>query len=286
MMNRRNFIYSVSALIFGYTVIKPSKLLSENERDIFSEILKTAEKESWAKLNLNQIIIKVAETFVNKPYIGGTLESEGSEKLIYRLDGFDCVTFYESSLAMARIIKSGKNDIKDLEKELTFIRYQDGKIKDYPSRLHYSSEWISDNCRKKVIRDITKEIGGIIYKNKVSFMTENSKYYKALERNPEFIKQIKMNEDKINKSKRYYIPITKLSQAVKHINHGDLIFITTNKIGLDYSHTGLAYKDKNGDVKFMHASSKEKKVIIDVPLIEYVKSGKSNSGISVARAEA
>lgn len=285
-MKRRNFIYNISTLLFGSFLIKPNKLFAENEKDIFNDLVKTASKENWAKLHLNQIIVKVAESFVGKPYIGGTLETEAQEKLQYRLDGFDCVTFYESALAIARTIKSGKTDIVDFEKELTLIRYRNGKINQYPSRLHYSSEWIDDNCKKKIIKDVSKDIGGIIYNNKVSFMTENPKFYKALERNPEFIKDIKANEEKINNKKRYYIPITKLKQSINKINHGDIVFITTNKSGLDYSHTGLAYKDKDGTVKFMHASSKEKKVIIDVPLIEYVKSGKSNSGISVARAEA
>jgi hypothetical protein len=285
-MNRRNFIYGVSGLLFGSVLIKPSELFSVNELSIFQMIINISEKEKWNKLPINDIIIKVAENFIGSPYIGGSLEADGDEKLLYRLDEFDCVTFYETSLAMARVISSGKSLISELEKELILIRYRNGKINKYPSRLHYSSEWITDNCKKKIIKDITKSIGGIQYQNKVSFMSDNPKFYKALENNPNFINDIKQNEDAINHSVRYFIPISKLKQSLLKINNGDIIFIATNKAGLDYSHTGLAYKHKDGSIRFMHASSKEKKVIMDVPLIDYVKSGKSSSGISVARAVA
>ncbi len=285
-MNRRNFINSVSSLFFGSLLIKPSDLFSENENSIFLKIMTLAESEKWSKLPTNDIIIKTAEIFIGSPYIGGSLDTEAKEKLLYRLDGFDCVTFYESSLAFARIISKNKYSISDFEQELTLIRYRNGKINKYPSRLHYSSEWIADNCKKKIVKDITMSIGGIIYNNKVSFMTDNPKYYKALENNPDFIEEIKHNEDLINSSKRYYIPVAKLKQSLSNIKNGDIIFIATNKSGLDYSHTGLAFKHNDGSIRFMHASSKEKKVIIDVPLIDYVKSGKSSCGISVARAVA
>ena len=67
---------------------------------------------------------------------------------------------------------------------------------------------------------------------------------------------------------------------------GDVIGITTydgKRIGT--SHVGLAYRDGNGVLRFMHASAPRNhgKVVLDMRLKDYLYKFRSNAGIMVAR---
>ena len=44
-------------------------------------------------------ILDVAESYLGVPYVAGTLESEGAERLIINEDSVDCTTFVELSVA-------------------------------------------------------------------------------------------------------------------------------------------------------------------------------------------
>ena len=63
--------------------------------------------------------------------------------------------------------KAGKTTFEDYEKEILNLRYRDGKLTDYTSRLHYFSDWIFDINKRGIGKDITKEIGGEKYNLKV-----------------------------------------------------------------------------------------------------------------------
>lgn len=249
----------------------------------FSQIMEQARKERWLSLPMGQCMGNVGLLLVGTDYVAGTLEGEGPE--ICRLDftGLDCVTFYENVLCMARILRKGKTSFEDLVAEITFTRYRGGRLTDYTSRLHYTSDWIYDNEQKKVVKNITREIGGEELLVRVSFMSKNPEYYPALKRNPEFIETIARIEEEINKHQHWYIPKGKIKEAEKHIQTGDIIAMATSKEGLDYGHTGLAYRDNERRVRFLHASLNEKKVILDRELYKYIDSVETHIGITIAR---
>jgi hypothetical protein len=283
-MNRRSFLKSTAITIIGLNFAS-NQIFAQTGKDIFSltKILKKAEKEEWCKLNLNEIIIKVGSEFIGVPYVGGTLDVNTEESCIVSQEGLDCVTFMETSLCAARIIKKKKYTIEDLKEEVTFTRYRDGKLKGYESRLHYTKEWILNNIKKGVIKDITGDLGGVPFKNEVFFMSKNPKYYSSLKSNKELTAKIAKIEENINSQKILYIPTTKISSIEKKLQSGDLIAIATSKDGLDYSHVGLINKGKDGIARFFHASLKQKKVYLDTSISEYLASVKTNIGITVLR---
>jgi hypothetical protein len=176
----------------------------------------------------------------------------------------------------------GRLTIEDYEKELEFLRYRDGVRTDYPSRLHYFSEWIYDNAQKGILNDITKDIGGKVYANNPSFMSANPKFYAQLS-NEAYIDQIKIAEAGIAKRTYYYLPKEDVQSHEKMIKPGDLIAITISMDNLDISHVGIAV-EKNGRIHLLHASSTSKQVeISEKPLSDYLLSHKSQSGIMVCR---
>lgn len=233
---------------------------------------------------INEVIVEIGKTFIGTDYVAHTLESNDNENLVINLTGLDCTTFLETTLAFARCIKKEKYSFDDYLNELTFIRYRDGKIDKYPSRLHYFSDWIFNNQQKGIVQDVTKEIGGEPIKFSVNFMSENPQLYKQLKSNPSFISTIKKQESEINTRQYYYLPENEIEKYESGINSGDLIALTTSDKGLDIGHVGIAIKSDNGRIYFLHAPLAGKKVqITEMPLSEYTKKIKKHTGIIVLR---
>ncbi len=255
----------------------------EKTREVFSRIIQKAQKEDWPSFPIGECMGKIATLFIGTEYVGGTLEGKGPEICRVDLTGLDCVTFFENVLCLARILKKSKTSFDDFLAELTFTRYRKGVLTDYTSRLHYTSDWIHDNEEKRVVKNVTEELGGEVYSVRVSFMSENPGYYQALREFPEFIETIAGIEKEINDRKHWYIPLRKIKSIHKRLQTGDIIAVATNKKGLDYSHTGLVFRDEKNKIRFLHASSAKKKVLLDTQLHKYIKSVETHIGITVAR---
>lgn len=240
-------------------------------------------------MSIGELSIAIAKQFSGKPYLGGTLDApykagEKLEKLVYSFEKFDCVTFVETVIASARAILCGEANLSAFERELTNIRYRNGVIKLYPSRLHYTSEWIIDNEKRGNLIDLTNDISKT--KRKIAtvfFMSKNRGLYPALIGNDKMFLDIFLNEQNINSKSRTYIPNHAINECLDKIQTGDVIAIATKKAGLDYSHVGFAVRTDDGIVRLMHASSSKKQVILDEDIATYLKGNKSAIGISVIR---
>jgi hypothetical protein len=297
-MNRRDFFssaaaWSVSLLLAGRTQQDVARVKNENSfragdkgkrtGEVFTQIIERARKEGWESLSIGECMGNVGLLLLGTEYAPGTLEGEGPEICRADLAALDCVTFFENVLCLARILKQEKTTFDDFLAELAFTRYRNGKLTDYTSRLHYTSDWIYDNERKKVVKDITPEIGGEIFPVKVSFMSRHPQNYPALKEFPEFIGTVSELERKINLRQHWYIPQRKIKGIQKHIQTGDIVAVATNREGLDYTHTGLAFRDEKGRVRLLHASQKERMVCLDKELYKYIRSVETGIGITVAR---
>jgi len=263
--------------------IRTAQNKESRTNEIFHNIIKRAREEEWRSLPIGECMGNIGLHFVGTEYVAGTLEGEGPEVCRVDLSGLDCVTFFENVLCISRILKKDKTSFDDFKGEISFTRYREGMLTDYTSRLHYTSDWIYDNEKKKVVRNITKEIGGEEFPFKVSFMSKNPHFYQSLKEFPEFIETIAILEKEITKRKHWYIPKSKIKQAQKHIQTGDIIALATAKEGLDYGHTGLAYRDERGKMRFLHASQRKEKVLLDAELYKYTQSIETYIGITIAR---
>jgi hypothetical protein len=164
------------------------------------------------------------------------------------------------------------------------IRYRDGVIDQYPSRLHYFSDWIYDNVEKGIVEDVTEKIGGQKTKFSLNFMSKHPESYKNLKENPDFIPAIKKQEKEICCREYYFIPKEELKSKEAFINNGDLIAITTTVEGLDIGHTGIAVKMEDGRIHLLHAPTKNTKVqITEQPLMDYLMKYNRHSGVIVLR---
>lgn len=254
----------------------------EGTRRKFNEVRSKIIDSNWKALPIGSLVSKVGLELLEAPYVGGTLDGTGREVCTVDMLRLDCVTLFEVSLNMARIMQLGKDSLEDLVEAVTYTRYRDGILSDYTSRLHYTSEWIDNNIKKGVVVDVTSQLGGIPFVLQLGFMSQNPKYYPALVAEPRYVEVMRSIEQRVNTTSRTIIPRQSIANIESQLQDGDIIAIATSKKGLDYSHTGMIVRD--GDrARFLHASSTKKKVILDGPISEYVGRLESNLGITVLR---
>ena len=87
--------------------------------------------------------------------LGGRYEAHGlvgsaevPEELVAPLDRFDCVTFVETVLALARAA-----DPAGFVDELRRIRYDGGQV-EWAARNHYMTEWVRRNGKTRVVKGV------------------------------------------------------------------------------------------------------------------------------------
>lgn len=277
------FLSLIFSISFSISILP--QVYTEKDVEICTSKFELAVAKKLSEKPINEIISEVGKSFLETRYEAFSLEKDGEEQLVIHLSGLDCTTFLENTLTLSRCVKAGKTSFEDYQEELTFIRYRHGKLNGYTSRLHYFSDWIYNNIQKGVVEDITKNIGGIPIKFDVYFMSKNPDKYKHLTETPLLIPTIVKQEKSISKRKYYYIPKKKVEQFESKIQIGDLIAITTNIPGLDIGHVGIAVKESDGRIHFLHAPLVGSKVqISEKPLPEYLASVKKHTGIIVLRA--
>ena len=272
-----------------------------HEDDSIFKVRVQSIREIYPKAGEN-LIVEIGKLFLGTPYVGGTLDRDPSkEYLVVDLHEFDCVTFYETTLALYRASvlstydgskSSPPNAVEySLEHELQQLRYRHGDIAGYPSRLHYTTDYFYDAEKKGLLRNVTRTIGGAYVKNSgdkaIDFMSTHRSLYKQLASNDSNYAAIVRMEKAIRiRGPFSYIPKEHIEHIEQKIQSGDILGITTNLPGLDCSHTGIAIRMSDGRIHFLHASSLAGKVIIsDEPLAEYLTHSSHQTGIIVMQSQ-
>jgi hypothetical protein len=278
------FPFLILAVLFFSSISCEAQIYTDEDVQICNSKFQLAVDENLKSKPINEVIVEIGESFIGTDYETHTLEKDGEEKLVINFTGLDCFTFLENALVFSRCIKQGKTSFDDYINELTLIRYRDGKINQYASRLHYFTDWIYDNQKKGIVKDVTKQLGGQKLDLHLSFMSDHPEYYKQLKENHYFVKTIKDQEEEINRREYYFIPKEKIAGMESKIENGDLLAFTSVVEGLDVNHVGVAVRLDDGRIHVLHAPNVGYKVqITDKPLAEYVMGIKKDSGIIVAR---
>ena len=278
-MSFNNYLYIALIFAFSFGIF----YTAESENKILQKIEKKSKKHNWNSLDYSDLIVEVGEQFLGVPYVGGTLDKDKVETCTVILDKLDCVTYFETTLAISSLISSEiELNMSNIYDEVEYTRYRDGTLDGYESRLHYTSDWIIDNISKGIVSDITKSLGGEELDINVYFMSENPDKYKRLKDNPKLVDEISKIEDRVNENEFYYVPKENVADIESKLQSGDIVAIVTTIPGLDYGHIGLINK-KDGEARFMHASLTKKKVIIDKTISEYVSGISKFTGITVLR---
>jgi hypothetical protein len=252
------------------------------DRKILAALLRLPDRKKTPSPQVGELALEIGRCFLGAPYRSGTLESRGAEHLIVNLKEFDCFTFVENITALVCLLTSRKKSFGAFRRILTKIRYRQGRVQGYPSRLHYFSDWIHDNQKKSFVTDVTRDLGGRPLKKVINFMTTHPELYPPL-KNAENLRKMISVDRAISRRPLFVIPKRRVRGLESRIRDGDLIAITTTTEGLDVQHVGLATRVRNR-VHLLHASSVEGKVVLSKKTLRrYLMESSTRSGIIVAR---
>ena len=230
-----------------------------------------------------------ARQLLDRPYVAHTLEGfPDQERLVVNTRQLDCTTLVETVMALTLCAKQGKISFADYCRVLQQVRYRQGKLDGYPSRLHYFSDWINDKTLMGLISEIQQDSEPFtaVQKLNINYMSTHPNAYVAFKKHPQMVTEIAAQERALTGRCYRYIPKSQVknTKALRQAVHdGDIIAITCNKPGLDIAHVGYALWRKDG-LHLLNASMIHKKVVIEpMTLGQYLSKHPSHTGIRVIR---
>ncbi len=196
----------------------------------------------------------LSATLVGSPYVAHGLVGSAvlPELFTASLDGFDCVTYVETVLALARA-----SDPAGFADELRRIRYEGGEV-EWTRRNHYMTDWVRRNARAGFVRPVA---GGAL-------ATQKEKLLNAVPGLPP------------RKARFSCVPKARFRAFEPHLKNGDIVLFASTKAGIDVFHCGLLVQ-KDGSWKLRHASQSAGRVV-EAGLAGFLKANRT-SGLVVIR---
>lgn len=183
---------------------------------------------------MTQRVEFISQALLGTPYRGHTLIGgpRQPERFVVRDDVFDCVTYCETVLAVAR---SGR--LSDFETELRHIRYHNGVVT-WRERNHYFADWSTSNVANGVCARVEMP-GGVAIDKTLTYM-------RALGR-----RRVSYNA----------IPRARLLANRHRLASGDVIGFLSRRPRLDYFHIGFVIVGSDGELLLRHAARSRGRVL-------------------------
>jgi len=251
-------------------------------RLVFRATMSEAIADSLHREEIGEIMQRVGTRFLGATYTAGLLDAPDEEELVISLEEFDCVLFVEAVLALSQGIVDRDTTFAGFAGRLERMRYREGQLDGYCSRLHYFSEWIHDNEEKGLVYNITLALGGLRADSRLDFMSSNRELYVRLAEDDSLFRGIRSMEASLSALDRWYVPQSRIRSLYPKLRAGDIVATATTVAGLDVSHSGLVYDHGDGRIGFLHASTSDG-VTVAEDLSEYVTANRATMGIVVAR---
>lgn len=200
-----------------------------------------------------------AQMFLGRPYVPNGLVGgpDEGEKLVINLSGFDCITYIESVLALAR---SGST--KGFVCELEEIRYRGGKV-DWRARHHYFIDWMRQNEKRGVVKIRTKGWGSRPIDAKLSIISE------LPQRRVRF----------------HVVPKGDITHALGRISDGTIVAFASVRAKLDFFHTGILFfdrpRERTVESLMLYQARESAGEVIAQPLSDFLKANRMR-GIAFA----
>jgi hypothetical protein len=287
---------AIPAPIFGRFGTRPTRAAAPTELDPdlarfdgWTTALRTAQLADRT-VPLGLATARIGELAVGTPYEAHLLDAylrrgDGpiTEPLTLSLTRFDCTSFVESCVAVARAARAGGTPSwKGFGREVERMRYRNGLRDDYTTRLHYFSEWVADGDKRCLLRDMGLALGGAEDHRPLRFMTEHRDSYAALADDRVF-RSMKEMEKRLDHLSRRVIPTARIASVEDRIQNGDILGFATSTPGLDVTHCAIAVRDSRGTLRVAHAPLAGGGVEVSkLPLAEYVAEIRA-PGVMVAR---
>lgn len=174
------------------------------------------------------------------------------EVFVASVGEFDCVTYMETVVALAR---SSKTD--EFTEWLRAIRYDNGRVQ-WEQRNHYMTDWIRNNTRSGILRGISAKVPTIVKKRTLNMVPGLSPKKKRFE----------------------CVPKLSMKKLKPYLQTGDLIFFASTRKHLDVFHCGILVLD--GDRTLLRHAARSRGGVVEQDLVEFLKNNRM-AGVIVAR---
>jgi hypothetical protein len=171
------------------------------------------------------------------------------------LDGFDCVTYIETVLALARA-----GSVDDFIEWLRKIRYEQGRI-EWKRRNHYMTTWIRNNVRAGIIRRVSTPTLPMLSKERVLNV----------------VKGLAVRRIRVRCAPKRAVP-----RLAAYCQTGDLVFFVSTRRNLDVFHAGILVRD--GESVIMRHASRSQGAVVNQNLSEFIKANRM-AGVILARPQ-
>jgi hypothetical protein len=190
--------------------------------------------------------------YVSSPLIGSALSPE---VLTVSLEGFDCVTYIETVMALALA-----RSVDDFVRGVRRLRYKAGRV-EWSQRNHYMTDWIRNNVGAGFIWNLTR-----------------GKYAVEKGRALSLIKELPPK-----KARFKCFPKKNLPRIVDRLADGDLMFFVSTRQKLDVFHVGLVFH-QNQHLVLRHAS-RSRQGVVEQPLEVFLEQNRMTGFILVRPRE-
>jgi hypothetical protein len=220
----------------------------------------TVEKEIGAVRHLRttgQRLKTLSVQFLGSPYVVHPLigSADSPEVFTVSLEGFDCVTYVETLLALA--LASSVDGFIEIVRQ---VRYKNGVV-EWPRRNHYMTSWIRNAARQGLVRNITRG----------KYTITKTRTLDLIEDLPPLTVTLKC------------FPKQNFSKIADHLADGDLMFFVSTRRKIDVFHVGLVFREDTRIV--LRHASRSRKGVVEQPLEEFLEQNRMAGFILVRPRE-
>jgi hypothetical protein len=194
----------------------------------------------------------LGHSYKSNPLIGSV---DTPEVFTASLEGFDCVTYIETMMALARA-----SNVDGFIEWLRKIRYEQGHIQ-WERRNHYMTFWIRNNVREGLIRPLAAPAIPIVRRERFLNVVPGLAAHRTRLR---------------------CVPKAGMARLEPHLQSGDLIFFASTRRNLDVFHTGIIVRD--GKRILMRHASRSKGFVVEQELSKFLKANRM-AGVIVVRPQ-
>src|SRR2546425_7023090 len=179
-------LYLICSMAFGSESRLPFNTVFKGQEQ-FNRLVAQAKSGDWKSLPIGERTATVGQALVGTRYKHFTLEIDNRiESASVNFQGMDCWTFFEISLAFARMLNEPEGTWAParLLHYIEVDRYRGGECTgEYLSRLHYLEDWLADNARRGLVDDLTPRLGGRSVPHSAREMSIGWRHYRYLAAN-------------------------------------------------------------------------------------------------------
>ena len=209
----------------------------------------------------------------------------GPETLQVDLEAFECVSFIESAIAVARCGWSRDTTEGCFRRELERTRYRKGEMGNYASRLHYFVDWIEDNETRGRIENLTVSLGGEPHRKEFFHISKRVLERSSLPAGDRSVltREMEATEQRLSNRSHAVLSRERAPRVLDGLRDGDLVAFVRERPGLLVHHAGFIYW-ANGTPRLLHASSYHARVVItSSDVTDYLLRRPERRGVIVAR---